>query len=58
MVQPNGLRFRVLFFMTLGSVKVATLPSAGKLQRGVVTGLDNLSEIGVFGLLKVSRAVN
>ena len=24
----------------------------GKLQRGVVIGLDNLSEIGVFGSLK------
>ncbi len=29
-----------------------TLPSAGKLQRGVVTGLDNPDELGVFGSLE------
>ena len=35
------------------TASVATLPSAGKLQRGVPTGLD----IDVFGSLKVSLVV-
>ena len=29
-----------------------TLPSAGKLQRGVATGLDSPAELGVFGSLE------
>ena len=26
------------------------MPSAGKVQHGVVRGLDNLAELGVFGM--------
>ena len=33
------------------TASVGTLPSAGKLQRGVATGLDDLAELGVFGSL-------
>ena len=44
-------RFGVLLYLRLGSLRVGTLPSAGKVQRGVVTSLDNLAELGVFGSL-------
>ena len=35
-------------FQTLDSVRLEHCLS-GKLQRGVVTGLDDLAELGVFG---------
>ena len=33
-VWPKSLRFRVLFFLRLDSLKVATLPSAGTFSKG------------------------
>ena len=41
-------------FQTLDSVRLEHCLS-GKLQRGVVTGLDDLAELGVFGSLAAGR---
>ena len=50
----KSLRFRVLSLQTLDSVRLEHCLS-GKLQRGVVTGLDDLAELGVFGSLAAGR---
>ena len=45
---------RCYLFQTLDSVRLEHCLS-GKLQRGVVTGLDDLAELGVFGSLAAVR---